>query len=275
MAIQIGFNGRFFPENWRPLQQEVTFAHQQGFAYIQFALRDDYLRESTLKAHFDTASTLLQQANLQAVMEIMVTVDAQGHPTTGGTLLDSLKDNLPAITRLPCTHVHWHLVPATPLDEGGLDQLEQQLTPVFQQAVELADKHHFQFGFEHNAPQIGLFGTPTRCATLLEAVLGLNFVWDFNHTLPEHIIEFQALIPRTSHLHISDSPLPHVNHHLPLGQGNIDLAAYCTALFEAGFKGPGILEIGGNPASGGFGKDSDQALAQSYHHLDQLINALN
>jgi sugar phosphate isomerase/epimerase len=47
-----------------------------------------------------------------------------------------------------------------------------------------------------------------------------------------------------SMLHVSDTPLPATNHHLPLGLGNVDIRS-CTALANAGFHGPAILEIGG------------------------------
>ncbi len=76
-----------------------------------------------------------------------------------------------------------------------------------------------------------------------------------------------ALIPRMSMLHVADTPLPEVNHHLPLGEGSVDLADYCRALRQGGFAGPAILEIGGLPKSGGFGRDTDAALVASLRHL--------
>ena len=94
---------------------------------------------------------------------------------------------------------------------------------------------------------------------------------DFNHTAPEDLAAFEALIPRMSLLHVSDTPLPEVNHHLPLGLGNIDFAAYCQTLIERGFNGPAILEIGGLPKSGGYGRDTDEALMDSLRRLQAAM----
>jgi sugar phosphate isomerase/epimerase len=74
-----------------------------------------------------------------------------------------------------------------------------------------------------------------------------------------------------SMLHVSDTPLPAVNHHLPLGMGTIDFAAYAQALYAGGFSGPAILEIGGLPQSGGYGRDTDAALASSLQHLQEAL----
>ena len=91
---------------------------------------------------------------------------------------------------------------------------------------------------------------PRSCARTLAAVPELSFVWDFNHTTPEHLAAFQVLIPRMSMVHVSDTPLPAVNSHLPLGQSMLDLAARCRALRSAPLARPMILEIGGLPKSG-------------------------
>jgi sugar phosphate isomerase/epimerase len=70
-----------------------------------------------------------------------------------------------------------------------------------------------------------------------------------------------------SMLHVADTPLPEVNHHLPLGLGAIDFSAYMGALLGRGFAGPAILEIGGLPRSGGYGRDTDAALVESRARL--------
>jgi sugar phosphate isomerase/epimerase len=101
----------------------------------------------------------------------------------------------------------------------------------------------------------------------------LCFVWDFNHTTPEDLPAFLALMPRMSMLHVSDTLLPEVNYHLPLGLGTVDFAAYCQALRTGGFHGPAILEIGGLPKSGGYGRDTDTALQDSRQRLQQAASA--
>jgi sugar phosphate isomerase/epimerase len=79
------------------------------------------------------------------------------------------------------------------------------------------------------------------------------------------------MIPRMSMLHISDTPLPEVNYHLPLGMGSVDVEGYCRMLQAGGFCGPAILEIGGLIKSGGFGRDTDEALIDSRQRLEQAI----
>ncbi len=92
-------------------------------------------------------------------------------------------------------------------------------------------------------------------------------------SLPAHLDGFLALTPRMTMLHVSDTPLPAVNHHLPVGLGSIGLTTYCAALLARGFHGPAILEIGGLPQSGGFGRDTDEALIDSRRQFQASIDA--
>jgi sugar phosphate isomerase/epimerase len=158
------------------------------------------------------------------------------------------------------------------MKEEPIRRLEEIHLSQFTQAVALAQEHGFRFGFEHNEPGLMLFSSPQSCQALLEAVPGLHFVWDFNHTTPQALPAILALIPRMSMLHVSDSPLPEVNHHLPLGMGSVNFKEYIGHLQEGGFHGPAILEIGGLPKSGGFGRDTDSALIHSRQLLEQLMD---
>jgi sugar phosphate isomerase/epimerase len=270
-AIQIGMNGRFFPGNWRPALQEIEFAGRHQFQSLQFSGRDNGLSESDLDAPFADVAAALREYQITPVMEIVVRVAPHGHTMAGKTPLEVLEANLPAITELGCTCVHWHLghVAAVPAATNAM--LEESLYPQFAAGVALAQAEHFKFGFEHNEPELLLFGSPEGCTAALNAVPGLHFVWDFNHTTPAHLSRFTALIPRMSMLHVSDAPLPDVNHHLPLGLGTIDYAAYCRQLLALGFEGAGILEIGGIPKSGGFGRDTDDALIDSAQKLKAAV----
>ena len=270
-SVLIGWNGRFFPNNWRPITQEISFAQSCGLGSIQFSDRSEGFK-TALGLDWPAAADLIAQAAITAVLEIVVQVNEAGLTPFGASPLDILRANLGFITTLPCPYVHWHLVPINPMQSDTIRNLETSLIPQFHQALEIASKHNFKFGFEHNAPQLGLFGTPESCAAMLEAVPGLTFVWDFNHTIPEHVKGFQTLIPRMSHLHISDSPLPVVNHHLPLGEGSINYDNYCQALILGNFSGPAILEIGGNPQAGGFGGDTDKALIDSAEKLARAFS---
>jgi len=265
-------NGRFFPNNWRPALQEIEFAGKNNFRAIQFPSRENGLSEADLGAPISAIAEALHQNHIEAVMEMVVRVDAKGLTSSGMTPLEVLKANLPAITQLPCTCVHWHLVSRQLMDAAENHALEQSVTPQFAEGVALAKQHQFKFGFEHNEPELMLFGSPESCASALKAVPDLHFVWDFNHTTPQHLDSFTALIPCMSMLHVSDSPLPEVNYHLPLGLGSIDFAAYCRLLLDQGFDGAAILEIGGLPKSGGYGRDTDEALIDSLQKLSAAIS---
>ena len=265
--LRIGMNARQFPTNWRPVSEEIAFARRVGFVALQFQGQEPGLDAKRLGEPFDAVAAALAAAQIAAVMEIVVRIDAAGHTASGLTPLDVLELNLPAIDALPCICVHWHLVPLAPEEDATLRALEQRLVSQLAAGVALATAHGFRLGIEHNEPRIGLCATPTRCAALLDAVPGLGFVWDTNHTAPEQLDGFLALTPRMSMLHVSDTRLPTVNDHYPLGMGAIDFPAYCRALLDRGYNGPAILEIGGLPQSGGYDRDTDDALIDSLHRL--------
>jgi sugar phosphate isomerase/epimerase len=157
------------------------------------------------------------------------------------------------------------------MSETDNDALERSLVPQFIVAAALGVEQGFQFGIEHNEPELLLFGTPGGCVRLLDAVPDLHFVWDINHTIPDHLDGFAGLLPRTSVLHVSDTPLPDVNHHLPISTGLIDFDAYGDLLRAGEFRGPAVLEIGGLPKSGGYGRDTDEALIESLHRLSAAL----
>jgi L-ribulose-5-phosphate 3-epimerase len=269
----IGLNGRFFPNNWRPALDEVAFAQMHEFGAIQFPGKVEGLGTDHLGADLETVGAALQAAKVMAVMEILVRVDAEGKTEQGQTLLEVLHANIDALWRLRCQYVHWHAVPREPMDEHAIARLEISLLHVFKEGVVVAGDHGFRLGFEHNEPALGLFGTPAACANALEQVPGLSLVWDINHTTPQQMPGFKAVIDRVGMLHVSDTPLPEVNHHLPLGMGTIDYGAVCCTLRERGWSGPTILEIGGLPKSGGYNRDTDQALIDSRRRLT-LANAV-
>lgn len=269
--IRIGMNARQFPGNWRPASVEIAFARDAGFVALQFQGQEPGLAPERLGESFAVVAGALAAAGIAAVMEIIVRVDAAGHTASGLTPLAVLELNLPAIAALPCICVHWHLVPLAPESDADLHALEHNLVPQFAAGAAHAIAHGFRFAFEHNEPRIGLCATPERCAALLEAVPGLGFVWDTNHTAPEHLDGFLALMPRMTMLHVSDTRLPTVNDHYPLGMGAIDFLAYCRAMIAGGFVGPAILEIGGLPQSGGYGRDTDDALVDSLHRLKAAL----
>lgn len=270
--VQLGMNGRFFPGNWRPARQEIAFAQAAGFQSMQFAVRDEGLGEAKLGDSFTTVAALLQAARITPVMEILVRLDRAGLAPDGSTPLTILEANLPAITALPCRTVHWHLAIREAMTPAAVAALEVALYPQLAAGVALAHQYGFRLGLEHNEPDLLLFGTPEKCVAALNATPGLHFVWDLNHTTPAHLPGFLALTPRMSMLHVSDTLLPEVNYHFPIGEGNLDFAAYFGALQQRGFSGPAILEIGGQPKSGGFGRDTDEALISSQQRLAKVLS---
>ena len=269
--IQIGINARLFPKNWRPIREEIAFSKENGFQAIQVRGTADGLNKSVLGADLEEVGSLLKKADLTAVMEINLSINDNGLTEENKTPLEVLQANLPAITTLPCPLVHWHLFPQDRTQGRDISRLEEMLIPQFAAAVALARKFGFHFGFEHNDPDYLLFSKPESCLTALRQVPGLGFVWDFNHVTPENLAEFHTMTPWMSMLHISDTILPDVNFHLPLGLGNIDLVNNFRALHKGSFSGPAILEIGGLPKSGGYGRDTDEALISSRQLLEQSI----
>lgn len=266
-------NGRFFPSNWRPALDEIAFAAKAGFEALQLPGKPEGLSERHLGAPLEEVREALTSAELTATMEIVIRVSPEGKTAEGLIPYEVFEANQPAITALRCTHVHWHLVLIDAPQEDEVSELERQLVPQFQRAVSLAQEGGYAFGFEPNEPDLLLFGTPEGCARLLGEVDGLGLVWDFNHTIPEHLAGFEALGERVIGLHVADTPLPEVNHHLPLRLGNLDVEDYCAALLEHGFRGPAILEIGGLPKSGGYGRDTDEALIDSAFKLRAAVRA--
>lgn len=246
--MRVGFNGRFFESNWRPPTEELTFAEAHGFDAIQVRVDPPATVEDVLRE-------LPQPAGIEWVVELL------WRASLGIGIVDAVRANLPALHALGARRVHIHPVPgATDVD---VPALEASLPERFAEASDLAQREGLILGVEHNARAHRLLIEPEACAELLDAVPALSFVWDVNHAEPEQVEGYAELRPRLSLVHASDTPLPVTNHHLPLGHGSVDFSAL------AGVDVPVILEIGGMPASGGYGRDTDGALLDSLALLRQ------
>lgn len=269
--MRIGYVDRSFPDNWRPALDEVAFARTNGFGALQYMVHPNVPgRPQQADTPLDELHAALAEADILPTLEINCRVTETGQLADGRTPLELLDSFLPFITTIGCGHVHLHATAATLFDATTLARVEDGLIRQLAEGVIWAQAHGFPFAFEHNAhgEKNGLiFARPARCAEVLTTVPELGFVWDFNHTHPDDMAGFLALVPRVTLAHVSDTPLPAVNHHLPLGFGTVDLPRYCAALREANFNGAMILEIGGLPISGGYGKDRDQALQSSKSRL--------
>jgi sugar phosphate isomerase/epimerase len=259
--MDVGMLGRFFGRltggNWRPPEQELRFAAAAGFDTLQIrsdragALDDELgIRPAELGALFD-------DIGLEPVLEMLVRHDGER-----GTLARALRANLAAIEAIGVLRVHVH--PVGPSEAAPL------LRADFAEAVEVAEAAGLILGCEHNAPGHRLLVEPDDVEALLDAVPGLGFVWDLNHTLPEHTARFLALRERFTLVHASDTPLPETNHHLPLGRGTVDFSPL-RDLEDV----PVILEVGGLPISGGPGFDTDEVLVDSLARLRALVSDTN
>jgi sugar phosphate isomerase/epimerase len=243
------FFGRLTGGNWRPPAQELAFASSAGFDTVQ--IRSDRPGEigDELGVDPNELGALFDDHGLEPVLEMLVR--HEGEP---GTFARALEANLPAIEAIGFLRVHIHPV--------GPSEAAPHLAPDLADALAVADDAGLIFGVEHNAPGHRLLVDPAEIESLLEAVPGLGLVWDVNHTGADDVSRFLALRERITLVHVSDTPLPETNHHLPLGRGNVDLTPLRT--FD---DVPLILEIGGLPHSGGPGLDTDEALLDSLARL--------
>ena len=244
--------GRFFPLNWRPPEQEIRFAAEHEFAAVQ--IRSDHAGAiaDTLRADPREVGAVFAASGVEPVLEMLVPHD--GRPRT---IERALRANLRAIAQLGIQRVHVH--PVGPAEAARL------LVDDFAAALEVALASGITFGAEHNAAGHRLLVEPEDVHELFDSVPGLHFVWDLNHTAAEDVGSFLGLRDRLSLVHVSDTPLPATNHHLPLGRGNVDFSIL-RELDDV----PVILEIGGLPISGGPGFDTDDALLDSRVHLHSI-----
>lgn len=269
--MQIGYVDRSFPDHYRPALEEVDFAAAHGFGALQYMVHPNVDgRPQQADVPLASLRDALAAARITPTLELNCRVTDSGQLPNGSTPMDLMDTFLPFIAAIGCRHVHLHATAAAPFDPRTQTYVEATLMEQFAHGVEWAKPHGFTFAFEHNASgeKNGLlFARPQRCADALAAVPGLGFVWDWNHTHPDDRAGFMALADYVTLVHVSDTPLPAVNHHLPLGQGTVALNPYCEALQGADFEGIMILEIGGLPISGGYGKDKDTALLESQMRL--------
>ncbi len=269
----IGYVARLFPNEWRPFVQELEFAREHNFEAVHISDRKGKLLESHLGDTFSRVAEVRAETARVVTMEILSFLRPDGRNEAGATPIEMLRANLPAITTLPIRYVHWHVAPTERLAPADARALEEDCIAQFRAGVDLAAEHGFTLGFEQNTVFAGIFHNPDICRHVLEQVPEIGFVWDTNHTSPEHLDGYLELAPRMVMLHVSDTPLPEVNYHLPLGRGSIDFDQIGKTLNAAHFTGAAILEIGGLPYKGGVGTDTDEALVDSADRLRAALSA--
>jgi L-ribulose-5-phosphate 3-epimerase len=249
------FFGRHTGGNWRPPAAELRFAAAAGFDTVQ--IRSDRPGELADELGIDPAALggLFDDIGIEPVLELLVR--HQGEP---GTFARALRSNLDAIDAIGFLRVHIH--PVGPAEAAPL------LAHDLAEAHALAKDAGLLFGVEHNAPGHRLLVGIDEVERLLDELPGLGLVWDINHTAADELGRFLALRERFTLVHVSDTPLPDTNHHLPLGRGNVDFSVL-TGIDDV----PLILEIGGLPHSGGPGLDTDDALLDSRDYLANVVRA--
>jgi sugar phosphate isomerase/epimerase len=256
-SADVGMLGRFFGRlsdgNWRPPEDELRFAAGAGFDTVQIRSDRPGELEDELGIEPGKLGALFDDIGLEPVLEMLVR--HEGEP---GTLARALRANLAAIEAIGFLRVHIH--PVGPSDVAPLLQAD------FAEALEVAEDAGLIFATEHNAPGHRLLVEPDAVESLLDAVPGLGLVWDVNHTPTEHLPRFLALRELFTLVHVSDTPLPETNHHLPVGRGNVDFS-----VLDGIEDVPFILEVGGLPHSGGPGLDTNEALVDSLHALREGV----
>jgi sugar phosphate isomerase/epimerase len=247
--MDAGMLGRFFGRttggNWRPPANELRFAAAAGFDTVQIRNGRPGEIEDELGIEAAELGALFDDIGLEPALEMLVL-----HEGERGTFARALRANLAAIEAVGFLRVHIHPV--------GPSESASRLTEDFAEAAAVAEGAGLVFGFEHNAPGHRLLVDVDDVERLLDAVPKLGLVWDVNHTRAEDVPRFLALRERFTLVHVSDTPLPETNHHLPLGRGNVDFSVL-RGIDDV----PLVLEIGGLPHSGGPGLDTDDALAES------------
>jgi len=243
------FFGRLTGGNWRPPADELRFAASAGFDTVQIRSDRPGELEDELGIGVQELGELFDDTGLEPVLEMLVRHD--GEP---GCLARALRANLDAIDAIGFLRVHIHAV--------GPSEAAPLLAADYAEALAVAQEAGLLFAAEHNAPGHRLLVGPDEVEALLEAVPGLGLIWDINHTEAEDVPRFLALRERLTLVHVSDTPLPETNHHLPLGRGNVDFSVL-RGIDDV----PLVLEIGGLPHSGGPGLDTDEALLDSLARL--------
>lgn len=277
--MKIGYIDRCFSEHWRPALEEIAFARANGFGALQYMVHPNGQgRPQQSDTPPEALRDALAEAGITPTLEINCRVNAQGLMRDRRAPETLYEQFTPFILTVGCRHVHLHATADSAFDDATIARVEEGLLPQLARGVEWAQAHDFRFAFEHNArnPHYGqIFARPKACAAALAAVPGLNFVWDWNHTHPGDADTFTSLAERVALAHVSDTPLPAVNHHLPLGLGSVPLAQYSAAIPTQGDAPILILEIGGLPLSGGYGRDRDDALLDSRIRLEQAWREAN
>src|SRR3954468_13954348 len=200
----VGMNARLFASNWRPVAEEIAFAADVGFDLLQLPGPVGGLGIERLGDLPVVVGAMLRCARLGAVMEMAFRVDTDGRTSTGGTVLAAVRANLAPLAALGASAVHVHPVPHHPGDSDAVRRLEDLLERVLPACVEAAADVGVSLAVEHNEPRLALLSDPERVAALLDAVDGLGFVWDVNHTAPDRLPQFAALAPRMQLAHVSD-----------------------------------------------------------------------
>lgn len=244
--------GRFFNRhaggNWRPPADELAFAARAGFDTLQVQSRRPGELEDELGVPAGELGRLYDELGVEPALEMLVL-----HEGERGTFARALRANLDAIEAAGFLRVHIH--PVGPVEAAPY--LAEDLA----EALGVAQDAGLIFGVEHNAPGHRLVVGIEEVERLLEQVPGLGLVWDVNHTAADEVERFLTLRERFTLVHVSDTPLPQTNHHLPLGRGNVDFSVLPP------LDVPFVLEVGGLPHSGGPGLDTDEALLDSRERL--------
>ena len=258
LVVDVGMLGRFFGRltggNWRPPAEELAFAAAAGFDTVQ--IRSDRAGEieDELGVDPETLGALFDDGGVEPVLEMLVRHD--GEP---GTIARALRANLAAIERDRCSP---RARPPGRPERGGAAARR----PISPRRSTVAEDAGLIFGVRAQRAGAPAARRPDDVEALLDAVPGLGFVWDVNHTRPEHVTRFLALRERIhararlGHAAPGDEPPPSARPR------QCRLQPVRTPRRRAARSS----RSAGLPPRGGRGLDTDEALLDS---LDGLFGA--
>ena len=253
-SADVGMLGRFFGRltggNWRPPADELAFAAAAGFDTLQ--IRSD--RPGELEDELGCSASELG--------DLFARRRRRAGPRDARASRRRARHARPRAAREPRRRSRRSASYACTSTRSARAEAAPLLRDDFAEALDVAEDAGLIFATEHNAAGHRLLVEPDEVEALLDGVPGLGLVWDINHTPTEHVPRFLALRELFTLVHVSDTPLPETNHHLPLGRGTVDFS-----VLEQIEDVPFILEIGGLPHSGGPGLDTNDALLDSLARL--------
>ena len=162
-----------------------------------------------------------------------------------------------------------HVIPG---EEADLPALHDALA----RGVDAAEHKGLTFALE---PIVGrIIGTARGARDAIDAAAGLKINFDPSHLHPmgDDVTEaVRALLPDIAHVHLKDvTGTPEDFKFVPLGEGEIDLAAMVRVLVEKGYGGAVSIEHESHWFAGD-DREASQVLSECRSYFDRLVSDAN